>query len=107
MLQLLRDYLEGLMRFRRRGVSRPWIDLRFREFVADPLSGIELIYEQAGMSLGDETRAAMAAWIEAHPRQDLTRARPADLRPYGIEADAAREIFAEYVEAFGIEYDGV
>ncbi|MBW2500159.1 MAG: sulfotransferase [Deltaproteobacteria bacterium] len=107
MLELLRDYLEGLMRFREKGLSRPWIDVRFSEFVADPLREIEGVYEKAGLAMTDETRAAMAAWVEAHPRQDLTRARPADLRPYGIDPDAAREVFREYVEAFGVDDDGI
>ena len=41
MLQLLRDYVERLLRFRSSEVSRPWIDVRFSEFVADPLSAVE------------------------------------------------------------------
>lgn len=107
MLQLLRDYVERLLRFRAGGRSRPWIDVRFGEFVADPLRTIEGIYAKAGLPLDDETRQAMAAWVEAHPRQDLRRARPADLRPYGLDVDAAREVFAEYVEVYDVEYDGV
>lgn len=107
MLELLRDYLEGLMRFREKGLSRPWIDVRFAEFVTDPLREIEGVYEKSGLEMTDETRAAMAAWVEDHPRQDLTRARAADLRPYGIDPDAAREAFREYADAFDVNYDGI
>lgn len=107
MLQLLRDYLDGLMDFRAKGVSRPWIDLRFREFVADPLRAIEAVYERAELPLSDAARTSMAEWVAEHPREDLVRARPADLAPYGIEEDEARAAFAAYVEAFDVDYDGV
>jgi hypothetical protein len=106
MLELLRDYLDGLMRFRASGVSRPWIDVRFREFVTSPLCEIERIYDQAGLALTSDARASMARWVESHPREDIQRARPADLAPYGIDPEAAREIFRDYVETFGVEYDG-
>jgi len=108
MLALLGDYLEGLLRFREESkASRPWIDVRFRDFVSDPLRAIEGIYAQAGLPLGDDARRAMAAWVATHPRTDLTRAQNADLRPYGLDGDAVREVFAGYVEAFDVAYDGI
>ena len=45
--------------------------------------------------------------MAAHPRRDLTRARPADLRPWGIDEQRAREAFAEYTAAFDVDYDGI
>ena len=38
---------------------------------------------------------------------DPARARPADLAPYGVDPDAARERFASYVDRFWIDYDGL
>ncbi len=107
MLQLLRDYVERLLRFRSRGVSRPWIDVRFADFVADPLAAMERIYDAAGLTLAPPVRQAMADWVKEHPREDLRRARPADLAPYGVDPDAAREAFADYCEAFDVHCDGV
>jgi hypothetical protein len=49
----------------------------------------------------------MAAWVATHPRTDLTRAQNADLCPYGLDGDAVREVFAGYVEAFDVAYDGI
>jgi len=107
MLQLLGDYLDRLLRFRAKDLSRPWIDVRFRDFVADPLRAIAGLYDAAGIRLGDEARGAMAQWVAANPRQDLTRAKAPDLAPYGIDPEAARARFAPYVEQFGIAYDGL
>ena len=107
MLQLLVDYLAGLMRFRAKGVSRPWIDVRFRDFVADPLRAMLEVYERAGIPISAATERGMSEWVAEHPREDLARARAADLAPYGIDPDRAREVFADYAEAFGVECDGI
>lgn len=107
MLQLLDDYVERMLRFRDTAVSRPWIDVRFAEFVADPLAEIERVYDAAGLPLTSEAREGMARWVEEHPRDDLARARPADLTPYGIDPADARTHFTRYAETFGIEFDGI
>ncbi len=107
MLGLLSDYVDGLMRFRASGVSRPWIDVRFPEFVADPLETVVRIYEEAGLDLSREARDGMAQWVKENPRTDLQRARPADLAPYGIDPERARAVFADYCDAFGVAIDGI
>lgn len=107
MLQLLGDYLERLLRFRASGVSRPWIDVRFAAFVVDPVREVERIYEAAGIPLTEAARSGMEAWVREHPRDDLARARPADLRPFGIDPDEARDRFSAYVERFDVENDGI
>ena len=107
MLELLGDYVDGLLRFRAKGSSRPWIDVRFSEFVADPATEIERLYAAASLELSAEAREGMGGWVKEHPRNDLSRARPADLAPYGIDPDEARERFRGYVETFDVEYDGI
>lgn len=107
MLELLNDYTERVLRFRAKQISRAWIDVRFADFVADPLGEIERVYAGAGLVLSSAAREAMAAWVKEHPRDDLARARPADLSPYGLDANAVREHFADYVETFDVEFDGI
>ena len=107
MLQLLGDYVDRLLAFRAKGVSRSWIDVRFPDFVADPLQTVRHIYDAAGISASDKAWQGMAQWVTDNPRQDLMRAREADLGPYGIDPDVARARFASYVERFDIEYDGL
>lgn len=107
MLQLLGDYVERLLQFRAKGSSRRWIDVRFPDFVRDPLREIERIYEVAGLDLSSEAREGMAQWVGEHPRTDLQRARPADLVPYGLDPARARSRFSDYVDAFGVDFDGI
>ena len=107
MLQLLGDYVDRLLRFRAKGLSRRWIDVRFSRFVADPLEEMARVYAAAGIVLSEQARRGMAGWVEEHPRHDLRRARPADLSPFGIDPAEACDRFARYVETFDIEFDGV
>jgi hypothetical protein len=107
MLELLGDYLDGLLRFRAGAEAGTWLDLRFPEFVADPAAAVEGVYQRLGFELTDEAAAGMADWVRTNPRTDLTRAKPADLSPYGIDPDEARERFAPYSRAFGVEFDGI
>ncbi len=107
MLGLLGDYLDRLLLFRARGLSRPWIDLRFRDFVADPLKAMRSVYEAAGIQAEDAVWRSMARWVEQNPRRDLTRPRKPDLEPYGIDPEEARARFATYIEAFEVPCDGL
>ena len=77
------------------------------DFVADPLHTTGCIYEAAGIHASELALRSMATWVKEHPRQDLSRPRAADLAPYGIDPDEARARFAEYVNHFDVEYDGL
>ena len=79
----------------------------FLGFIADPLQAVGRIYDAAGIQASDEVWQSMAKWVDEHPRQDLSRPRTADLGPYGIDPDEARERFSEYVNRYELEYDGL
>jgi hypothetical protein len=103
-LQLLRDYVDRLLRFRDEGASRPWIDVRFDDFVADPLREVERIYEAAGIAMTHDAREGMTRWIREHPRDP--RPPGLELGPFGIDANRARAVFSEYLERFRISSAG-
>jgi hypothetical protein len=100
-LRLLRDYVERLLRFRDEKVTRPWVDVRFDDFVANPLREVENIYAALDIELTADTRGAMARWAKENPR-DSRRPSP-DLAPFGLDAAHVREQFADYSERFGID----
>jgi hypothetical protein len=107
MLGLLGDYLDRLLAFRSQGVSRPWIDVRFSDFVADPLQAIRGVYAAAGLTATESAWRSMAEWVQENPRREPAQARELDLRRYGIDVDAARARFANYVERFDVTCDGL
>lgn len=74
------------------------IDLDYRELVGDPLAGVAKIYGRLGRELGDEARAAMAAWLEGSRK--LTGRHRYSLAGFGLEPAEVRERFAPYAERF-------
>lgn len=99
-LRLLSDYVERVLRFRDAGSSRPFIDVGFGDFVAEPAREIERIYAEVGAELSPSTQAAMQQWVVDNPRD--ARRPSTDLAPFGLDADAAREQFAAYTQRFSI-----
>ncbi len=106
-LGLLGDYTDRLLRFRAAPGAPDFIDLRFRDFVADPLRAVEEIYERAGIGMSAEGRDAMAAWIRAHRRRELREPRPADLSAWGLEPQDVLRRFEPYIETFRVDLDSV
>ena len=78
------------------------IDVRFDEFMADDLAMVERIYDLAGQPLDHTARAAMAAFIDEHPRGRHGTVEY-DLGQFGLDADELRATFAFYTERFGLD----
>jgi hypothetical protein len=72
----------------------------FGDLVADPVGTVEEMYEQFGIELTDEGRAAMERYMADNPRDN----RPPHRFNVGSEeaVTRAREAFAPYQQRFGI-----
>ena len=77
------------------------IDVHFDEFMADDVAMVERIYGLAGLTFDAETRAAMDAFMDRHPR-GRHGGLIYDLGDFGLDAGQCREAFAPYVERFGV-----
>ena len=62
---------------------------------------VERIYAFAGLTLSDETRAAMALRIAEKPELAHGAHRYA-LADFGLTADSVREAFGDYVQRFDL-----
>jgi len=74
-----------------------FLDVRYDEFVADPMATVAAIYERLGSPLSDEARAAMAVRAEPEARSGRRYA----LEDFGLSAAAVDERFAAYLAAQG------
>lgn len=81
-----------------------FVDVHYAALIADPLGSVERLYAAAGLELARTTRAAMAAWLDAHP-QNAAGAHRYDLAEYGLDRAAVEHTLAEYVTRFepGVE----
>ncbi|ADU00070.1 sulfotransferase family protein [Mycolicibacterium gilvum] len=75
------------------------IDVRFDEFMADDLAMVQRVWDTAGYTPSDESRAAVAEYLAGHTRGRLGTVdyRAEDL---GLDRDELRRRFAPYVERF-------
>ena len=76
-------------------------DVLFTDFVRDQFSVVESIYDAFDLPMSDAGATAMKAFIDDNPpgKHGVHSYRPED---YGIDRDATRELFAEYIEHFGL-----
>ena len=72
----------------------------FRDLVKDPIGQVEGMYHHFGINLSDEGRAAMAQYMDEHPRDN----RPPHKFSTGSDAAVARarNAFARYQERFDV-----
>jgi hypothetical protein len=85
--------------YRREARDARFVDVGFREAVADPLATVARIYDATDIGFSSEARAAMEAWLA----RDARRKRPAHRytpETFGLEADRIRTAFADYVARF-------
>jgi len=72
-----------------------FLDIRFEDTVHDPLGVVQAVYRFAGMSLTEEARAGMWAWMERNPRnQRATHAYT--LAQFGLSQEQLERDFAGY-----------
>jgi len=78
-----------------------FLDLQMRDIVADPIATVARVYEWLGWPFTTEAEMAMARWAEENPQGVYGRhdPNPAD---FGLDLDAVRERFAEYLERFDL-----
>ena len=76
-----------------------FLDVDYRELVADPLAQVARIYAFAGLSLPDEVRARMLRWAEENSRDKRPVHRYA-LERFGYTEEGLRRAFARYCARF-------
>ena len=77
------------------------IDVLFDRFMEDDLAMVRRIYDLAGQPVTARSEAAMAAFMEDHPRGRYGGVRY-DLGQFGIDGDTLSDSMAPYIERFGV-----
>jgi hypothetical protein len=99
--RLLETCVERLDTFRAQRPDAEIVDVHYADLVRDPVATVEKVYERTGIELDDTTRAAFAAYVQAHPRGEFGAHRY-DFESLGLDAGALRERFADYIERYDI-----
>ena len=78
-----------------------FLDVHHDDFVADPWPVVEAIYRMRGTALESQGRAAMQAWLDAHP-QGKHGKHQYRLEDYAITRGEVESLFTDYVERYGL-----
>ena len=76
-----------------------YVDVHYKELVADPIGAVRGIYEKHGYPYSDAFEEAMRAWLEAN-RQHKHGVHRYALEDYGLSSDRVNEVFADYRKRF-------
>ncbi len=74
-------------------------DLKFQDFISDPVANVEKIYQHFGLELKPEAQQAMQTFMRENPRDQHGRHRYQP-EEFGIHPEQDKAIFREYMEYF-------
>jgi hypothetical protein len=77
------------------------LHLHYKEVVSAPLEAVETLYRHCGLTLSDEGRARMQAWLGRSLQNGNSQSRYS-LTEFGMDEAALRARFSGYMDAFGV-----
>lgn len=95
------EALDVSLEARARLPEQNFFDLRYADFMRDPIRSIEGIYRHFGLELSDATREAMRTYLRRHPRAG-DRVHGYSLEQFGLSAADQRKRYEAYCARFAI-----
>lgn len=96
--------LELGMEARKHADPARFMDIRYEDLVADPLSTVQSIYERFGLPWREELRAPMQQWLRDNP-QNKRGAHAYSMDEFGLSTEQLDELFGPYEQQFGVAAD--
>jgi hypothetical protein len=91
--------------FRAAHPDHPIVDVQYADLMRDPVVAVASIYAAHGGPNGgpldDRSRAAMTAYVAAHPKDGLG-VHGYDLTEFGLDRSALEERFSGYIARYGV-----
>jgi hypothetical protein len=102
---MLEESIHRIDRFRATRPERPIVDVMYDDLVRNPVGTVESIYAASDATgapgLDSDTRAAMTAYVAAHPKDSLG-VHGYDLTELGLDPAELAERFAGYVDRYAV-----
>lgn len=102
LLELWARRLERGLQVRREGDPKQFIDLHFREILADPVGAARKVYEHFGIEMTDEAERRLGAWKAENPRGKHGEHKYT-AEEFGLSDETIADRFSAYMRHFGIE----
>jgi hypothetical protein len=101
-LEYLARKVEHALEARERADASRFVDVDYREFLADPLKTARGIYEAFDLELPAGAAAALRQHVEGNP-QNRHGKHSYSLEEYGLTREAVRERLSAYLERFALD----
>jgi hypothetical protein len=98
---MLEESIRRIDDFRTRHPEHPILDVHYDDLVREPLATVESIYAAFGDHLDPDARAAVAHYVEAHPKNALG-VHDYDLEEFGLDRAEIAERFSGYVARYEV-----
>ncbi len=98
---MLEESVRRIDAFRDAHPEHPIVDVQYKDLVQDPAAAVAAIYEACGDTLDHVGGAAIASYVDAHPKGQFG-AHQYDVTEFGLDANELRERFAGYTERYCI-----
>jgi hypothetical protein len=95
------EALDVALEARKRLPEQNFFDLRYADFMNDPIHSMEGIYRYFGLELSESTRQAMRVYLDRHPRAG-DRVHRYSLEQFGLSAAEQRKRYEAYCARFDI-----
>jgi hypothetical protein len=98
--EMIGTLVDRSLDFRRRAGGDAFIDVAYRDLVADPIGVVRAIYADVGRSLSADAEARMRAHIADAGRKDRFGKHSYALEDFGLRREEVAERFSEYTARF-------
>jgi hypothetical protein len=98
-IEVYREALRDMDEIRRQYPASRFIDLPYRDLIADPLGTSQKVMRRMGLEVGDEDERLAAAWLRANAREKHPP-HSYRLEDFGLSHDRIAEAFRFYHDAY-------
>ncbi|MGC6511449.1 MAG: sulfotransferase family protein [Parvibaculales bacterium] len=98
-LDRLHEWTEVFMTARAKADSDRFIDVDYRDLLANPIQVGERVLSLAGFDITDDITAGMADWIEGNKREDRA-SHKYDIADFDLNNEMVKEKFATYRDTY-------
>ena len=100
LLHLWHDGQERLIALRKAQPDLPVHDMAYKAIARDPVAAVRGIYDFAGIEWTPAAESGMRQWLADNPADKHGR-HSYTLADYGLTEDRVREVYADYITAYG------
>jgi hypothetical protein len=104
MLDFVRRHVDRIMAFCTGEHASRVVHIDYYALVANPVSELAAVHAALGIETPDNVREAVSGWRRANPK-NRRGANAYTLEQFGIDPDAANELFADYRQHFDIPHE--